>query len=186
MVISDSGFSELKIENVVVTSGNSNNLGKQALKVGASTQEVTVEGTQPLLETTQSQVSTTFSSEQIQDLPLGNGFDTVALLVPGTVQTHDNNFSNTNGEGFSSNGQRGRSNNFELDGQSNNDNSVAGPQIFFGNQDAIQELQVITNNFSAQYGRNMGSVINYLTKSGTNSFPRNRFRILERKYLSVL
>ena len=170
VVISDSGFSDLKIENVVVTSGNSNNLGKQALKVGASTQEVTVEGTQPLLETTQSQVSTTFSSEQIQDLPLGNGFDTVALLVPGTVQTHDNNFSNTNGEGFSSNGQRGRSNNFELDGQSNNDNSVAGPQIFFGNQDAIQELQVITNNFSAQYGRNMGSVINYLTKSGTNSF----------------
>ena len=99
----------------------------------------------------------------------------MALLVPGTVQTHDNNFSNTNGEGFSSNGQRGRSNNFELDGQSNNDNSVAGPQIFFGNQDAIQELQVITNNFSAQYGRNMGSVINYLTKSGTNSFHGSAF-----------
>jgi len=170
VVIAASGFSDLKVENIAVTSGNATELGKEALKVGSNTQEVTVEGTAPLLETTEAQVSTTFSSEQIQNLPLGNGFDTVALLVPGTVQTHDNNFSNTNGEGFSSNGQRGRSNNYELDGQSNNDNSVAGPQIFFGNQDAIQELQVITNNFSAEYGRNMGSVVNYLTKSGTNSF----------------
>ena len=175
LVISANGFNDLKIENVVVTSGNSNDLGKQALKVGAGTQEVKVEGTVPLLETTQSQVSATFSAQQIQDLPLGNGFDTVALLVPGTVQTHDNSFSNSNGESFSSNGQRGRSNNFEIDGQSNNDNSVAGPQIFFGNQDAIAELQVITNNFSAQYGRNMGSVINYVTKSGTNSFHGSAF-----------
>ncbi len=170
VIIAANGFSDLKVESVVVNSGNATELGKEALKVGSNTQEVTVEGTAPLLETTQSQVSTTFSSQELESLPLGNGFDTVALLVPGTVQTHDNNFSNTNGEGFSSNGQRGRSNNFELDGQSNNDNSVAGPQIFFGNQDAIQEIQVITNNFSAQYGRNMGSVVNYLTKSGTNSF----------------
>ena len=175
LVIKAAGFAELKVEHVSVSSGVPNGLGKEVLQVGSSTTEVTVEGTLPLLNTTQSQVSTTFSSEQIQNLPLGNGFDTVALLVPGTVQTHDNNFSNTNGEGFSSNGQRGRSNNFELDGQSNNDNSVAGPQIFFGNQDAIQELQVITNNFSAQYGRNMGSVINYLTKSGTNAFHGSAF-----------
>jgi hypothetical protein len=51
------------------------------------------------------------------------------------VITHDNSFSNNNGAygGFSSQGQRGRSNNFEIDGQSNNDNSVAGPQVFFSN-----------------------------------------------------
>ena len=90
------------------------------------------------------------------------------------------NMSNTNGVGFSANGQRGRSNNFEIDGQSNNDNSVTGPQVFFSNQDAIQELQIITNNFSAQYGRNMGAVVNYVTKNGTNVFHGTGIRVLHR------
>ena len=87
------------------------------------------------------------------------------------------NFSNTNGAGFSANGERGRSNNFEIDGQSNNDNSIAGPQVFFSNQDAIQEIEVISNNFSAQYGRNMGTVVNYVTKNGTNRFHGSAFEM---------
>jgi outer membrane receptor protein involved in Fe transport len=116
------------------------------------------------LDTTESQVSSIFDSEQLQSLPLGNGFDSVALLEPGVAPTHDLNFANTNGANFSSNGARGRSNNFELDGQSNNDNSISGPQVFFGNQDAIQQIEVIQSNFSAQYGRNSGTVVNYITK----------------------
>ena len=111
----------------------------------------------------------------VTDLPTGGGLDRLTLLIPGVVRTLGDNFSNTNGVGFSSNGQRGRSNNFEIDGQSNNDNSVAGPQDFFRNQDALQELKVITNNFSAQYGRNAGSVVNYITKTGTNSFHGTAF-----------
>src|SRR5262249_24397849 len=93
--------------------------------------------------------------------------------------THDNSFSNNNGASFSTNGQRGRSNNFEIDGQSNNDNSVAGPQVFFGNQDALSGIQVITNNFSAQYGRNMGTVVNYMTKTGTNHIDGTGFWLYE-------
>ena len=85
-------------------------------------------------------------------------------------------FSNTNGDNYSVNGQSGRYNNFEIDGQSNNDNEIAGPQVFFGNQDAIQQLQVITNDYSAQYGRNAGAVENYITKSGTNAFHGIRIR----------
>ena len=77
-------------------------------------------------------------------------------LVPGVVSTHGDGFSNTNGDNYSVNGQSGRYNNSEIDGQSNNDNTIGGPQVFFANQDAIQEIQVITNNFSAQYGRNAG------------------------------
>jgi hypothetical protein len=91
------------------------------------------------------------------------------------VRTLSDNFANTNGVGVSSNGERGRSNNFELDGQTNNDNSVTGPQVFFRNEDALAEVQVITNNFSAQYGRNVGSVVNYITKSGTNSIHGTAF-----------
>lgn len=173
------GFSSFKAAHVLVSSGNTQALGKEVLTTGGATQEITVSAAAALLNTTQAQVSSTFSTEALENLPLNNGFDQVALLVPGVVQTHDNSFSNSNGASFSANGQRGRSNNFELDGQANNDNSVGGPQIFFGNQDAIQEIQVITNSFSAQYGRNMGTVVNYITKSGTNQFHGSAFEFYQ-------
>jgi hypothetical protein len=182
--ISAANFQQLKINGVTVTAGEDQSLKKQTLTIGAST-SVTVEGASTVqLDTTQSQVAGSFDSQQLQNLPLGNGFDEVALLMPGVAQTHDDNFSNTNGPNFSSNGERGRSNNFELDGQSNNDNSVAGPQIFFGNQDAIAEIQVIQSNFSAQYGRNTGSVVNYITKSGTNSFHGSGFEFYTGSWLN--
>ena len=157
----------------------SRDLGTLTLKPSSTVTTVEVSETAPLLETTQAQVSTTFDTLEIANLPLANGFDAVTLLEPGVTQTHDNNFSNNNGATFSTNGQRGRSNNFEIDGQNNNDNSVAGPQVFFSNQDALSGVQVITNNFSAQYGRNMGTVVNYLTKSGTNKVHGTVFELYE-------
>jgi hypothetical protein len=173
--IEGQGFSALTLTNVRVDANHTEDLGIEKLTAGGTTSTVEVNASEALLETTQAQVTTTFDTQQVADLPLAGGFDELTLLVPGVVATHANNFSNTNGTGFSSNGQRGRSNNFEIDGQSNNDNSVAGPQFFFGNEEAIQEVQVITNNFSAAYGRNMGSVVNYLTKAGTNSYHGSAF-----------
>ena len=169
LVISHSGFADTKIGHVMIETGRITGLGIEKISVGA-VETVEVSTAQNLLETVQSQVTTTFDVGQIQNLPTGGGFDELALLIPGVVSTHDNGFSNTNGAGISSNGQRGRSNNFEIDGQSNNDNSVAGPQVFFSNPDAVQEVQIITNNMSAQYGRDAGSVVNYLTKFGTNNY----------------
>lgn len=168
LVFSLPGFADVVLKGVRVEVGP-RDLGNIVMKPSSTVTTVEVSDSAPLLETTQAQVSTTFDPVEIANLPMNNGFDAVTLLQPGIVQTHDNNFSNNNGATFSSNGQRGRSNNFEIDGQNNNDNSVAGPQVFFGNQDAIAGVQVITNNFSAQYGRNMGTVVNYLTKTGTNS-----------------
>ena len=137
-----------------------------------------------LLQTTDSQVTTTFSTEQLSNLPLNNGFDTVAEVVPGVVSTHGDSFSNTNGDNYSVNGQSGRYNNSQIDGQSNNDNGIGGPQVFFSNQDAIQEIQVISNNFSAQYGRNAGAIVNYITKSGTNSLHGSGFEYYQSQFLS--
>jgi hypothetical protein len=94
--------------------------------------------------------------------------------------------SNTNGANFSVNGERGRANNSEIDGQSNNDNSIGGPSFFFSNQDSLQEIQIITTNFGAQYGRNMGSVVNYITKTGTNSFHGSGFEYYTGSFLSSL
>jgi hypothetical protein len=168
-------FAPLKIDNLQVSSGGTSSVGTQHLSVSGTAQEISVSTAQNLLETTQAQITSTFDTTQITDLPTGGGLDRLTLLIPGVVRTLADNFSNTNGIGFSSNGQRGRSNNFEIDGQSNNDNSVAGPQYFFRNEDSLQELQVLTNNFGAQYGRNQGSIVNYITKSGTNSFHGTAF-----------
>jgi hypothetical protein len=178
ITFTSAGFSDAVVKNVLVNVGT-RDLGRITLRPSSVQTTVEVTETNPLIDVNEAQVSTTFDTEQLSSLPLNNGFDAVTLLEPGVVQTHDNNFSNNNGATFSANGQRGRSNNFEIDGQSNNDNSVAGPQVFFGNQDAIAGVQVITNTFSAQYGRNMGSVVNYLTKSGSNSVHGSVFELYE-------
>ena len=175
VVVTAPSFAPLKIDNLQVSSGGTSSVGTQHLSVSSSAQEISVSTAQNLLETTQAQITSTFDSTQITDLPTGGGLDRLTLLIPGVVRTLADNFSNTNGIGFSSNGQRGRSNNFEIDGQSNNDNSVAGPQYFFRNEDSLQEFQVLTNNFGAQYGRNQGSIVNYITKSGTNAFHGTAF-----------
>ncbi|HYK37053.1 TonB-dependent receptor [Alloacidobacterium sp.] len=183
------GFNQTVVNNIQVASGVTNNLNSIQLTIGASTQVVVSGTSQPLLNTADSQVTTTFSTQSVQSLPLNNGFDTITEVIPGVVSTHGaggTNFSNTNGDGFSVNGQSGRYNNFEIDGQTNNDNSVAGPQAFFGSQDGIEEIQVITNNYSAQYGRNAGAVVNYVTKSGSNAFHGSGFEFYQGQALSSL
>jgi outer membrane receptor protein involved in Fe transport len=169
LVIARSGFASLTLDNIEVASSREQALGIQKLSLGGAETVVEVSAAQNILETSQAQVTTTFDSEQLTNLPTAGGFDELALLIPGVVDTHEDNFSNTNGANFSVNGERGRANNFEIDGQANNDTTISGPQVFFGNDEALAEVQVITNSFSAQYGRNAGSVVNYITKSGTNA-----------------
>ena len=187
LTISASGFSTATVNDLKVNAGATSGLKAISLSLSAAHTQVEVNGSAAaLLETSDSQVTTTLDSQAVQGIPLNNGFDTATEIIPGVVSTHGANFSNTNGDNFSVNGQSGRANNFELDGQANNDNSVAGPQVFFGSQDAIQELQVITNNYSAQYGRNAGAVVNYITKSGTNSYHGSAFEFYQGDMLASL
>ncbi len=191
LTIQAPGFESTRVENVQVDAGQTTDLGATKLGLGAASTSVEVsESTGPLLETTQSQISTTFSAVQTEDLPLigglNGGLDNIALFTPGVAIGHDAAFSNSNGNDLSVNGNRSRSNNYEIDGQSNNDNSVGGPQIFFNNQDAIQEIQVITSNFNAVYGRNMGGVINYITRSGSNRFHGSGYEFFTGDFLQSL
>jgi len=187
LTISGEGFGKDTISQVVVSAGSTTPIGTRVLSLGTANQTVQVEGGAAVLMNTETaQGETVFSAEQLETLPVDGGFDSTALLVPGVVATHSDNFSNTNGVGFSANGQRGRSNDFEIDGQSNNDNSVTGPQLFFSNQDAIQEISVISNNFGAQYGRNMGAVVNYITKNGTNAYHGSAFELYTGDWLSSM
>jgi hypothetical protein len=187
ITIEANGFGTDTVKSVGVVTGGTNSIGRRILSPGSTAQSVEVEaGAAQLLNTETAQGEVIFDTQQLESLPVNGAFDDAALLVPGVVATHMDNFSNTNGAGFSANGERGRSNNFEIDGQSNNDNSVAGPQVFFSNQDAIQEIEVISNNFNAQYGRNMGAVVNYITKNGTNSFHGSGFEMYTGSWLSSL
>jgi hypothetical protein len=164
LTIEASKFAGLKVKSVEVISGQNHNLGGQILKIGASTESVTVEAAAPLIETTSAQIGGSFDAVAVSQLPnAGVGFDNLALFVPGVANNGATNFSNTNGAAIANNGLRGRSNNFQIDGQANNDNSVAGPSVFISNPDVVGEVQVVTNNFGAEYGRNTGSIVNYVT-----------------------
>src|SRR5438045_2772289 len=115
-------FNKLKIGGVAVNAGTPTDLGVQALRLGDTTAEVTVEGgVAPLVQTDTLQIGQTFETRKAADLPIGNGFDIVALLTPGVAPSGDNAFTNTNGADFSANGQRGRSNNFQINGQTHTD-----------------------------------------------------------------
>src|SRR5882724_9936412 len=170
VTITSKSFRTLSLEKTDVLVARDTDLGTVRLELGPVGETIQVESAAPLMETSTSQVTTSFDTKAVADLPLGGGFDALTLFIPGVADSGSNSFSNSNGASFSTNGLRGRSNNFQIDGQSNNDNSVAGPSIFLGNQDALDEVSVITDNFSVEYGRASGSVVNYVTKSGTNDF----------------
>jgi len=186
VVVEAKGFSTYRADNVRVEVGKDTSLGLMDLRLGSAAETVTVEGgASPLVEATTDQLSETFESKAVESIPLGNTYDSFVLFTPGVATAGSGGFENNNGAEFSINGQRSRSNNFQLDGQNNNDNTIGGPSIFFGNQDVIAELQVVTN-FDAEYGRNMGGVVNYITKGGTNAFHGTGFEFWEGDHFDSL
>jgi hypothetical protein len=162
------GFKSMDEKDVEVQVGN-DALVNLTLQVGSTQDTVVVEGTAPLIESDTSQLSFTVESSKVIELPgLQSGVDRLAFLAPGVVLGFGN--INSNGAVFSANGQRARANNFLLDGQDNNDPTIAGPGYFFTNLGAISEFQLITNDFSAEYGRDAGAILNIIVKTGGNQF----------------
>jgi hypothetical protein len=138
---------------------------------------VTVTENVSLLNTSNAEVGVRFDSKRISELPVAtnrNVFN-IALSAPGVSELGSGQTGFANGVSFSSNGMRLRSNNFMIDGQDSNDPSVSGAQQPVNNPDIVQEIQLVTNQFTAEYGRNSGSVMNIVTKSGNNSFHGSAF-----------
>ncbi|PYP91937.1 MAG: hypothetical protein DMG65_05725 [Candidatus Angelobacter sp. Gp1-AA117] len=172
--VSAQGFKTAVQNDVIVSAGRDSGLGSVKLTVGETSTTVEVAAEAPLIETSQSQVTNTFSGTQLTTfagVQENQGLDNLALFVPGVSAARDNGFSNTNGgTGFSVNGLRGRNNDQQIDGQNNNDNSVGGPSLFVSDTEFVQQYVLVTNQFGPEYGRNAGSVVNVITKSGTNNF----------------
>ena len=183
--VSKQGFEPATLEHIVVHIATENPADIAFGQVAGATGTVTVTGGEQLIQPTQSQLSTAYTPAQLTQLPFNGGLiDNLALLTPGVVTPGDAAFSN--GVGISANGNRGRSNNFQIDGQDNNDNSVAGPSLFLTNQDAISEFQVSTSNVSAEFGRNAGAQINVVTKSGTNEIHGTASEFLNNSRLNTI
>ncbi len=172
--IAAQGFKTAVQSDILVAAGRDSDLGSVKLSVGEASTTVEVTAAAPLVDTTTSQVTNTFTGVTLSTfagLQENEGLDNLALFVPGVVSVRDNSFSNTNGGvGFSSNGLRGRNNDQEIDGQNNNDNSVAGPALFVSDTEFVQQYVLVTNQFGPEYGRNSGSVVNIITKSGSNAW----------------
>jgi hypothetical protein len=170
--IKKSGFTPKVINNVAVGTSQDSGLGSIQLTLAGVQATVEVSDTYtPLIETTQAQVTTSFDPialTEISGIGENEGLDNLALQVPGVNASRGTGYSNSNGLDFTVNGIRGRNNDQQIDGQNNNDNSVGGPSIQISNAEFVGEYQIITNNFGAEYGRNAGSVVNVVIKSGTN------------------
>jgi len=162
------------VQNNVLVTARDTNLGTIKLSVGEASTTVEVTAEAPLIETNNAQVTNTFAGTTLTTfagVQENEGLDNLALFVPGVVSVRDNSFSNTNGgAGFSVNGLRGRNNDQQIDGQNNNDNSVAGPSLFVSDTEFVQQYVLVTNQFGPEYGRNAGSVVNIITKSGGNAW----------------
>jgi Carboxypeptidase regulatory-like domain len=175
--VTATGFKRGEFTNVQINIGTIANL-EAILQAGDVAEVVQVSADQTVVETETAQLSNNISGKTITNLPVavaGGGIDTIALLTPGVVGGVSGGFGNTNGTTIFSNGGRSRSNNFNIDGQDNNDLTVTGPSTFINNQDAVGEFQIVTNNFSAEFGQAGGSVVNIVTKGGTNEYHGTTF-----------
>jgi len=154
------------------------------MAVGQLSDAVTVSGSALTVETVGGAISEVVDERRIRELPL-NGRDPLQLqlLLPGVVPGQGSTTMQQQG-GISVHGLRGISNNYMLDGGDNND-ALGGVAAIVPNPDALEEFTVLTSNFSAEYGRNMGAVINAVTKSGTNQFRGSVYEFLRNDALDA-
>lgn len=182
-----SGFETARVSKVTLSIGGDITL-KIPMKLTSVSAEVTVSMEAPLVETTRSQVSSVVNERSVANLPTnGRNFIDFVLTTPGVTKD-----SSRVGD-ISFAGQRGTLNSLVVDGADNNNNffgqtlgrTGSGRAPYQFSQDAVQEFQVNSNAYSAEYGRAGGAVINVVTKSGTNDFHGSAFEFYRDKSLNA-
>ena len=173
------GFKTFVRDGVTVTVESTARVDMK-LAVGGLEESVTVSADAPLVETSNATLGIVIEEKKVAELPLnGRNFTQLGTLLPGVVAPPAA-LGGASGEatpggfgavtsGFSVNGMRNQSNNCLLDGASNNDSFNTG-FVLRPPPDAIQEFKILTHSYSAEYGRSAGSVVNVVSKSGTNQF----------------
>jgi len=151
------------------------------LEVGALTEEVTVTGGAPLLKTDRADVSTTFESKQLTDLPvIDRNFTKFLLLTPGTQQLQWQHAASENPQGSTQiqvNGQHFSGTDYQLDGTQNRD-PILGIIVINPTLESISETKITSQNYDAEFGAT-GGVVSAQTKSGSNAFHGSMFEFYQ-------
>src|SRR5271155_1263386 len=159
------------------------------MQIGQAQEVVDVTSDAPLVDTTSTQLGAVVNDRTVSELPL-NSRDTYQFLQlqPGVMSTVGSSntliYGSDSAGAVSVNGGRGRSNNFSVNGGDANDLFVNLPTVQ-PSPDSIEEFRVLTNTFDAEYGRNSGSVINVVTKSGTNDLHGSAYEFFRNKVLNA-
>lgn len=150
-------------------------VGNISLKVGQLEDVVEVSANAGVIESNKTESSSNVDAKAITSLPINKrNFLDLTLTAPRVRIDRTPPQGVATNSGFSVNGQSARSNNITIDGLDNNDLGSGIPRSAFS-QDAIQEFQIVTDNYSAEFGRAVGGVVNIITKGGGNSFNGSSF-----------
>ena len=178
------GFTRVEQKGVVVNVAQTTDLSI-SLRVAQLAETITVTGESPIVSTTTSAVGGNVEVAQMESLPLnGRQFANLAIQIPGVgLGFHSDPTKSTQ---FSPqiNGGNGRNMNYQIDGGDNNDDTVGGLLQLFP-LEAIQEFNVQTARFKAEYGRSNGGVMNIVTKSGTNDLRGSWFTLFRDKAMNA-
>jgi hypothetical protein len=172
--VSHSGFNTAVLGPIAVTVGGIANF-RVTMKVGEQVESVTVSETAPVIEITNPNTATTLTAQQLSNIPNpGMDLTYIANLAPGAVMNTTGGYGNTEFNGLPSEG-----NFFTEDGMPDNDPFLdlnnSGPSNLMLGQNAVQEVSINTNSFSAAQGGLGAAQMNYVTKVGTNQFHGNAY-----------
>ena len=196
VTVSAPGFNSEERSGIILTVGGQQ-VFNLALKVGSSKITVDVSTEAPAIQLTTSDLSAVVNATTVRELPLnGRSWTDLATLQPGVnaIQTQPNFSAGTDrgnrgfGQQLTISGARPQQNNYRLDGVSLNDYSNGAPGSVLGGSlgvDAIQEFSVLTSNYSAEYGKTSGGVVNAITRSGTNKFHGSGYEFVRNSALDT-
>src|SRR5256714_12352968 len=177
-----SGFASVTTRNVELNVAQERELNI-TLKAAAVKEQITVTASSPLVETTPA-VSTVISQTQMENLPLnGRQFANLGSLAPGTTLSVNSDPTKPGQLTIALNGGSGRNVNFLVDGGDNTDDTIGGALQNF-NIEAVQEFNIQTQQYKAEYGRTTGGVLTVVTKTGTNTLEGSAYEFYRDKSLN--
>jgi hypothetical protein len=180
MTVTAKGFAKMVAKDVALTVGQAADY-PVTMQLPTAETEVFVTGEPLLVETAKTSTSTTVGQQRIENLPI-NGRNYVNFSLTNSQVQRDvaPSIGAAPTSGLNFGGQRARSNAVNVDGMDAVDNSVNGIRSTLS-QEGVQEFQIITNGYEAEYGRASGGVVNIITKSGTNDFHGSAFGYLRNR-----
>jgi Carboxypeptidase regulatory-like domain len=182
VTVTAQGFKKEVRQNITLETNTTSRVDV-ALAAGSTSETVTITAAPPELQTDRADISTTIDAHQISNLPLssGNSFQSLLNTVPGMAPVVFNNsqfFNSNNDLSTNSNGQSSYVNLYQIEGI-DNDERTGIHIILVPPAAAIGNVDITTNNFEAEFGRAVGTIVNVTLKSGTNSIHGSVFANME-------